>query len=171
MSELVDRIKDVLGPRGATVPGLIDPLAKTPNQVTDITPMDEVMRLGLPVLPATKDPHNGILKVKEILKARTTNDRPVIFFNPALPRTLFEISRGFVWDGEKNVPVKENDDMMEDFYRLCLQGLAYVEPSSDLDYVPVRPREILDNVLDFPDFEVSDDSAERRSARAARYRA
>ena len=53
MSELVVAIRNKLNGREATVPGLIDPLAKTPNQVTGITAIDELIRCGLPVMPAT----------------------------------------------------------------------------------------------------------------------
>lgn len=158
MSELVEEIKLVLGKdsrgvsRDSTVPGLIDPLADTPNRVTDITALEEVLRLGLPVVPATKDPHNGILKVKEILKARDRIGLPIMFVNPALKRFLFEISRGYIWDQDTNKPLKENDDAMENFYRLCLQGLSYIEPSTDRDYTPIVPRADFGNVVDASSF-------------------
>lgn len=140
MSELVTEIKSILR-REATVPGLIDPLADTPNRVTDITPLEEILRLDLPVMPATKDPYNGILKVKEILRSRDRAGQPTLVFNSSLTRTLFEISRGFQWDEDTNKPKKENDDAMENFYRLCLQGLPYIEPSSVFDYTPLAARE------------------------------
>src|SRR5690606_26954890 len=92
VSEMVDRIKMVLGGREPTVPGLIDPLAKTPNQVTDTTFRDELCR-SLPVLEATKDPSNGILKVKELLSARDRLGLPIFQCAPHLSRFLFEISR------------------------------------------------------------------------------
>jgi hypothetical protein len=123
------------------VPGLIDPLSDTPNRVTDITPLEEVLRLGLPVMAATKDPYNGILKVKEHLAQRDRAGNPTIIFNAACRRTLFEISRGYVWDSDTNKPKKENDDAMENLYRLCLQGLTYIEPASFGDYIPIRPRD------------------------------
>ncbi len=147
MSELMVEIKRVLHQGEPTTCGLIDPLASTPNRVTDLSPLDELLRLGLPVMPATKDPHNGILKVKEHLKQRDRANRPTMFFNAALPRTLMEISRGYVWDGETNKPVKEKDDAMENLYRLCLQGLEYIEPAKLTDYVPIPPREIPANII------------------------
>lgn len=137
MADLVAEIRLALNLKEPTVPGLIDPLADTPNRVTDITPLEEVLRLGLPVMPATKDPHNGILKVKTHLKQRDRSGRPTMLFNPSLRRTLMEISRGYIWDGETNKPVKDKDDAMENFYRLCLQGLTYIEPTSAFDYHPV----------------------------------
>lgn len=176
MSELVTEIKAVL--RGEpTTPGLIDPLASTPNRVTDITPLEEVLRLGLPVMPATKDPHNGILKVKELLRARDRVGRPMLSVCSGLRRFLFEISRGFVWDGESNKPVKQDDDAMENFYRLCLQGLPYIEhePSSLLaNVIPLRSLDSTDldfSTLSSADLELDDVRALRKKTYDSRYRA
>lgn len=139
MSELVSRIKAVFGNRPIVIPGLIDPLAATPNRVTDLSAIEEVMRLGLPVIPATKDPHNGIIKVKELLGARNRDGSAVVTVRKDLQRFLFEISRGFVWDDDKQKPKKDNDDMMENLYRLCLQGLPYIEPDIvDSRIIPAR---------------------------------
>lgn len=172
MDELVQEIKTVLRGRESTVPGLIDPLADTPNRVTDITALEEVLRLGLPVLPATKDPYNGILKVKHQLKQRDRTGRPTMFFNPNLKRTLFEISRGYIWDGETNKPVKKDDDMMENLYRLCLQGLPYIEPATSFDYTPIPARELPPNVIqasEFSDWD-SDPTPARKGISLSRYR-
>lgn len=171
MSELVVEIKRVLHGGEPTVPGLIDPLASTPNRVTDITPLDEVLRLGLAVMPATKDPYNGILRVKDELKLRRRDGLPNMIFAPHLRRTLMEISRGYIWDGETNKPVKDKDDMMENLYRLCLQGLAYIEPSKEMDYAPIPPRDILPNVIRPNEFDWQDSSkeTERRERQKRRY--
>lgn len=147
MYELVAECRLVLGLRELTVPGLIDPLASMENRVTDITAIDEVIRLGLPVMPATKDPHNGILKIKELLKARDRNGLPMLQVNPSCRRFLFEIARGWVWDGETNKPKKENDDAMENFYRLCLQGLPYIEPENAAPSAPIPQRDFSDVVI------------------------
>lgn len=157
--DLVADIKHTLT-RESTVPGLIDPLADTPNRVTDITPLEEVLRLGLPVVPATKDPYNGIIAVKQLLKTRDrTGALPILFVNPACKRFLFEISRGYIWDEDTNKPVKKNDDAMENFYRLVLQGLSYIEPATDRDYAPLPPRGAFDNIIDASDFLVDPDTA------------
>lgn len=170
MSELVVEINSILAGREATVPGLIDPLASTPNRVTDISPLDEVLRLGLPVIPATKDPYNGILKVKELLKQRNRVGVPTFVVNPACRRFVFEISRGFMWDGDTNKPVKKDDDAMENFYRLALQGLFYVEPTEADAYTPILRRDdILTSVVDASDFFQHD--AEARPDRSRRYKA
>lgn len=174
MVDLVGEIRLILHLREPTVPGLIDPLADMPNRVTDITSLEEVLRLGLPVLPATKDPYNGILKVKEHLKQRDRAGNPTLIVNAGLPRFLMEISRGYIWDGETNKPVKDKDDAMENFYRLCLQGLSYVEPSSAGDYAPPVAVDPGANRTILPfEFETTFEDNERRNrsvAFASRYR-
>lgn len=163
MDDLFTTIKTVLHGGEPTVPALIDPLADTQDRVTGVTPLDRLLQLGLPLIPATKDPSNGILAVKAILAARDRVGQPTIFFNPSLKRTLFEISRGFIWDGETNKPVKDNDDMMEDFYRLCLAGLPYIEPSVNEDYNGVLGSQSMpSNAIEF------DFSGARPSPRAPR---
>lgn len=160
------RIKSVLGSHVAQ-PGLVDPLASTPNKVTDSTAMDEYRRLGLAVLPATKDPVNGIRAVKSLLKARTKTNQPVLYFNPACRRTLFEISRGFIWDDDENKPIKKNDDMMENLHRLALQGLTYIEPAGEHDYSVIPKRDLFENVIDAAAF--LRDPGLRREERPNRY--
>lgn len=142
------------------MPVLMEPLASTPNKVTELTAMDQYRASGLVVLPATKDPVNGIRAVKALLRERDRNGNPVIYVNPACRRFLFEISRGFIWDAEKNQPIKNNDDMMENLYRLALHGFQYVEPStySAIDDFPTDlefEREIdrLLNPFEFDSFE------------------
>jgi hypothetical protein len=172
MSELVQEIRNVLAGE-STVPGLIDPLADTPNRVTDITPLEEVLRLGLPVCPATKDPFNGILKVKELLSSRDRLGRPMLYVNPSCRRFLFEISRGYIWDGETNKPVKKDDDAMENFYRLALQGLSYIEhdpASTPPNVIPLL--DLSDTALDFSKLSTPDDDLDSKPRRhATRYRA
>ncbi len=173
MSELVAEIRLALHLREPTVPGLIDPLSDTPNRVTDITPMEEVLRLGLPVMAATKDPYNGILAVKEILKARDRAKNPILVINSSCRRTIFEIARGYVWDEDTNKPKKQDDDAMENLYRLALQGLTYIEPAGVNDYVPLRPRSFATPSVIHPDeFAVEDTNAEmlKRERFAKRYR-
>lgn len=173
VEEEVKEIKRIVGTRDYQ-PIRMDPLASTPNKVTDITSMDEYRRLGLAVLPATKDPVNGIRAVKATLKARTKKGDPVLYVNPALRRFLFEISRGFIWDEDENRPVKKNDDMMENLYRLCLEGLTYIPPASVYDYTKFSPSEIPDfseNLLAFPSFDDSEEEPTKKKAFAAgRYR-
>lgn len=173
MAELVAETRGVL--RGeSTVPGIIDPLADTPNRVTDITALEEIIRLGLPVLPATKDPHNGILAVKALLKQRDRVGQPMLQVNPQCRRFLFEISRGYIWDADTNKPLKQDDDAMENFYRLVLQGLQYIEhdPSNlPANVIPLRSLDF-SSPLDFSGMidASSDFDSPARPDRSKRYR-
>lgn len=169
LDEEVRLIKENLGTHPYQ-PVIIDPLASTPNKVTDVTAMDEYRRLGLPVLPATKDPVNGIRAVKANLKSRDKHGRPTLYFASHLSRTLFEIARGFIWDGEQNKPVKKNDDMMENLHRMCLQGLTYIEPAEDGDYIPFVPSDFSQDSISLPNTNPHDeDSRSRRARLAQRY--
>jgi hypothetical protein len=153
----VKAIKDVHA--GHTfLPGLIDPLALTPNKINESTAMEEFLRHGLPVFPATKDPVNGIRTVKALLKSRDRYGNPILNFAPHLKRTLFEISRGYVWKEDENKPNPVNNDMMENLYRLCLQGLHYVDPTDNSDYGSIERRS------DFTtDFDPTDPAGERKT--------
>lgn len=173
-----DEVKAIKQILGLHIPQsiLVDPLASTPNKMTDLTAMEEYYRHGLPVIPATKDPVNGIRTVKAMLKSRTKYDKPIIIFNPELKRTLFEISRGFIWDGDNNKPFKKNDDMMENLYRLAQQdGFSYVEPANSQSYTPIYVPDLPDNVLEIPDFQFSgvntDLDPQHKKRNAQRYRA
>jgi hypothetical protein len=171
IEEEVEKIKEFLHGR-PSLPGIVDPLASTPNKLTESTAMDEYRRLGLAVIPATKDPVNGIRAVKSTLKARDKHGKPVIYFNTNLRRTLFEISRGFVWDGEENKPVKKNDDMMENLHRMCLQGLTYIEPAGEYDYTPVSLPDFDTDALVLFGEERTESALERKSRHMrTRYRA
>lgn len=169
VEEEVNEIRNILQGRPYQ-PILMDPLASTPNKVNDLTAMDEYRMRGLAVLPATKDPVNGIRAVKALLKSRARNGGPCIIINATLSRFLFEISRGFIWDGDQNKPVKNNDDMMECLYRLVLQGLRYIEPASDGEYLPIAPRDISSNALSLPWDREDEDEARKARKRASRYR-
>lgn len=173
IDEEVAEIRRILAGRPYQ-PIIMDPLASTPNKVTDLTAMDEYRMRGLAVLPATKDPVNGIRAVKALFKARGKDGKtPCIIVSSALSRFLSEVSRGFIWDGEENKPVKKDDDMMECLYRLVLQGLIYVEPALDHEYSPLPPRDIPSNVLRFDfgeDWDAKRAAADRATSRANRYR-
>lgn len=148
---LEDEVKEIKQV-GYTLPGLVDPLAQTPNKVNDMTAMDHIIQLGLPVMPATKDPVNGIRFVKSHLRTVDKDGVPMLRFANHLRRTRFEILRGYIWKDDQNKPLDKNNDMMENLYRLCLHGLDYIEPSSDADYAPIASRDDFSNVVDAREF-------------------
>jgi hypothetical protein len=76
---------------------------------------------------------------------------PTIYFSPLLKETLFEFSR-YVYDADKQKPKDEHDHMMENLYRLVLNGLSYVKPAMAEDYKPLEPVAIRfdEDLLDMP---------------------
>jgi hypothetical protein len=168
VEEDVQNIRDVLQ-RRPYQPIIVDPLASTTNKVDGLTAMDKYRMLGLAVLPATKDPVNGIRAVRALLKGRSKDGGPLLVINRACKRFIFEIARGFVMDEEQNKPLKQNDDMMECLYRLVLQGLTYVEPADDSDFHYSPPLDLPDASFSPFEFE-SKPKTKNRLAFANRYR-
>lgn len=109
---------------------VIDPLAKGDLNMQNTT-FDKIAavlaRYGWVLEIASKDKQSGIIEVKTHLKG--PNNRPSLFIFDDLIRTIVEIE-GWMYDAETQKPQKENDDMMENLYRLCLLDTEYVDPDS-----------------------------------------
>ena len=58
----------------------------------------------------------------------TENQMPALFFFDTLKRTIYEIE-GYMRDPETGKPSKEDDDMMENLYRLVLLDTVWTEPA------------------------------------------
>lgn len=102
---------------------IIDPLSKGDSN-QDNTTFDKIaeilMRNGMILRVASKDKDSGIIEVKNQLKG--PNNEPSLFFFDDLTRTVMEI-QGYMYEdkGERmGKPIKEDDDMMENLYRLSL---------------------------------------------------
>jgi len=125
---------------------IIDPKALIVNPVTETADvLEAIEEEGIYFDPASKDLTTGISAVKDKLNERhVVTKLPTIFFSPRLKETLREFSR-YVYDPDKNKPKDKDDHMMENLYRLVLNGLDYVEPETN--YVSrkslVRPDEDL----------------------------
>ena len=77
---------------------------------------------------ATKDKEGGIAMIEDLLW--TENEMPALFFSNKLRVTIPQIE-GWMYD-EKGKPLKEEDDMPENLYRIILQDTQY-EPLEDED--------------------------------------
>lgn len=121
--ELAENIKSVTDGK-FVISARMDPLGFIEDPISKSTFADELAKHGVFVEKATKDLINGIIKAKSELK----KDPPVIKFAPTCRRTLWEIAR-YSWKEGENKPVDKNDHAMENFYRLELQNLQYVEPT------------------------------------------
>lgn len=108
---------------------IIDPRALIINPVTKTADvLEEIEKYDLFFLPASKDLSTGIGKVKEKLNERhVVTGLPMIYFSPRCEQTLFEFAH-YVYDLKKNEPKDEHNHMMENLYRLVLNGLHYVAP-------------------------------------------
>lgn len=100
----------------------LDPSAWIKDPSTRVTSIAKTfMAHGLSIRPASKDLENGILITKSALK------RDRVLFTPTCRRTLWEFSR-YRYDPESGKPVDENDHMMENLYRLCIDRLTWFNP-------------------------------------------
>ncbi|HMW40655.1 MAG TPA: hypothetical protein PKD57_14705, partial [Saprospiraceae bacterium] len=102
----------------------IDPMAYINDPITGSTMAQQFLANDIMVSKAPKDLGRGILKVKEELKKDNN-----IYISPSLRRFIWEINR-YCWDKD-NKPVDKDDHMMECFYRLCLENLDYIDPSTN----------------------------------------
>ena len=94
------------------------------DPITGSTMAQQFLANDIMVSKAPKDLGRGILKVKEELKKDNN-----IYISPSLRRFIWEINR-YCWDKD-NKPVDKDDHMMECFYRLCLENLDYIDPSTN----------------------------------------
>lgn len=95
------------------------------------------------VRPASKDLDNGILITKSALKHRR------VLFTPTCRRTLWEFSR-YRYNPETGKPVDEEDHMMENLRRLCIDRLPYFDPDrASGDPIPDSPFETADLSAEF----------------------
>jgi hypothetical protein len=111
---------------------IIDPLSKGDEQ-SDLheesvfAKMQQLFAVyGHSLYAASKDKDGGIHMVNDLLM--TENEMPALFFRGNLKRTIMEIE-GYMIDPDTGKPSKENDDFMENLYRLILLGTEWHEPS------------------------------------------
>ena len=113
---------------------VIDPLSKGDSNNDES--MYEIiaqilMQHGMTLETATKDKEHGILEMKNHLMG--PNKQPSIFFFDDLVRTIYEIE-GWMYDKDTQKPSKDDDDMMENLYRLLLLNTKWTEPFDFYEY-------------------------------------
>lgn len=108
-----------------------DPLAKGDSN-NDNTTYDIIGRRlfahGYILETATKDKDSGIIQINNHLYG--PNKKSSIWFFETLHRTIVEIE-GWMYDKDTDKPQKEQDDMMENLYRILLLDTVYVEPEDE----------------------------------------
>lgn len=116
--------------------GIMDPLGFIEHPITMTSMADELCRVGLYPRKATKDLDRGILAAQAVLKRQNS-----VYFSPGLLETIWEFER-YHWDPKNpNKPFDENDHMMENFYRLCLEEPTYIDPANQ--HMPIEDMEIV----------------------------
>ena len=108
-----------------------DPLAKGDRNVGETTfdKIDKVLaRYGYVLQTATKDKDSGIIQINNGLYG--PNKEPSLFFFDDMKRTIWEIE-GWMYDKETQKAQKENDDMMENLYRVLLEDTYYYRPEDE----------------------------------------
>ena len=68
--------------------------------------------------------YHGAIEINNHLEG--PNKEPSLFFFSDLKRTIMEIE-GWMYDEDTQVPKKVDDDMMENLYRILLEGTQYFE--------------------------------------------
>jgi hypothetical protein len=127
----------------------LEPGAWIPHPSRGDCMADDFMMAGLPVEKAVKDPNRGILAAQKALKLRDPRTgEPMLRFSPSLTRFAWEIDR-YVWDPKTGKPVDKNDHMMENFYRLVLSDLTWVQNQS-YSKRPMKPVVVKEALLDLP---------------------
>ena len=94
---------------------------------------------GVFVEKASKDLSRGIITTQTALNETLTSPLGVksrkILFGEHLQETRWEFDH-YTWNPARpNKPIDKHDHMMENLYRLVLEGLDYVKPDSDAEYM------------------------------------
>jgi len=114
---------------------IIDPLAKADSNNPQST-FEQIQQVlwayGHFLETASKDKDSGIITTKDHLLG--PNREPSMWIFNDLRRTLFEIE-GWMYDSNTGKPMKEDDDMMENLYRIMLLDTQWFPPHDDDDNV------------------------------------
>lgn len=117
---------------------IMDPYAWNPDPRDGSCIADDVDATGLCFEKASKDLTRGLSAVKSFLRERLQNGRYRASFSPHLAQTLFEFNH-YIYDPDKGTPKDKHNHMMENLYRLVLNGLNYVPPTPQFDFRTRQP--------------------------------
>lgn len=138
LKNLADQIKNIIGNR-FVITSLVDPCAFINNPVTGDTMADTLASNGIVVEKAVKDLARGIIATQAALKKTMPDGHKWLNFHHSLTETLYEFDH-YEWDSKReNKPIDKDDHMMENLYRLVLNGLDWIDPFDDsFSYIPQR---------------------------------
>lgn len=129
IEDLCRQILDVLKGRHPWLVA-IDPFAFIENPIDGRCYADIFYSFGINVEPAPKELRAGISKARQELsrKAGVAQDHAALQFCSSCTETIREFFL-YTWDEKKEKPIDRNDHMMECFYRACVIGLDWVDPT------------------------------------------
>lgn len=139
--ELCEAIHNIIGPRYVQI-FLCDPAAYVPSNIDQSVMADVLIENGIFVEKASKDLSRGIITTQAaladtVVSPRGTKQRRLLFAEH-LQETRWEFDH-YTWNPLRpNKPIDKNDHMMENLYRLVLEGLEYISPENDdeVQYIP-----------------------------------
>ncbi len=141
--ELCEAINDIVGPRYVQI-FLCDPAAYVPSNIDQSVMADVLIENGVFVEKASKDLSRGIITTQAELAATLTSPRgkqcKKMLFGEHLRETRWEFDH-YTWNPKRpNHPIDKDDHMMENLYRLVLEGLEYMAPDNEdeLKYIPSK---------------------------------
>lgn len=139
--ELCESIHDIVGHRHVQI-SLCDPAAYVPSNIDQSVMADILIENGVFVEKASKDLSRGLITTQAALADTITSPagktQRKLLFGEHLHETRWEFDH-YTWNPKRpNKPVDKDDHMMENLYRLVLEGLDYVTPEhmEDYRYIP-----------------------------------
>lgn len=136
--QLCEAIHEITAGRYVHI-NLCDPAAYIPSNIDQSVMADVLIEGGVFVEKASKDLSRGIITTQTALNETLTSPLGVksrkILFGEHLQETRWEFDH-YTWNPARpNKPIDKHDHMMENLYRLVLEGLDYVKPDSDAEYM------------------------------------
>lgn len=139
--QLCEAIHEITAGRYVHI-SLCDPAAYIPSNIDQSVMADVLITNGVFVEKASKDLSRGIITTQaaltEIVKSPLGATQRKLLFGEHLRETRWEFDH-YTWNPARpNKPIDKNDHMMENLYRLVLEGLDYVTPDNDVGHLNIR---------------------------------
>jgi hypothetical protein len=136
-TEFCEAINAVVGTRHVQI-FLCDPAAYVPSNIDQSVLADHLIEGGIYVEKASKDLSRGILMTQAALNSTITSPAGKVckklLFGEHLTETRWEFDH-YTWNLKRpNHPIDKDDHMMENLYRLVLEGLDYITPDNEDEY-------------------------------------
>ncbi len=140
-AQLCEAIHEITAGRYVHI-NLCDPAAYIPSNIDQSVMADVLIEGGVFVEKASKDLSRGIITTQTALNETVASPlgrkSRKLLFGEHLQETRWEFDH-YTWNPARpNKPIDKHDHMMENLYRLVLEGLDYVTPESDpsIMYIP-----------------------------------